>query len=155
MKKLVALFSLLILLVITSVNLIRVHHDEEAIKDALLTGYIHGAFNELNPEAMEQTFHKDFAIFSPGEDGEIRRYPIATWVENTRRTKENPSFDPEGNKWDHKFTSVDVTGNSASVKLELYRDGNHVYTDYLSLLKFGREWKVVAKVYYQHETPDN
>ncbi|RNC85679.1 MAG: hypothetical protein ED557_02590 [Balneola sp.] len=150
MKKVVLLSSALALLVITSVNSLKIYSEQEAIKDLLMTGYVHGAFNELNPEAMEKTFHKDFAIFSAGEDGEIRRYPIANWVANTKRTKEDPNFNPEDNKWGHKFTNIDITGNSASVKLELIKDGELVYTDYLSLLKFDEDWKVVAKVYYQH-----
>ena len=150
MKKIVLLSSVLALLVITSVNSLRIYSEQEAIKDLLLTGYIHGAFNELNPEAMEKTFHKDFAIFSAGDNGELRRYPIANWVESTKRSKNDPDFNPEDNKWDHKFTNIDITGNSASVRLELFRDDELVYTDYLSLLKFDEDWKVVAKVYYRH-----
>jgi hypothetical protein len=39
-----------------------------------------------------------------------------------------------------------VTGNAASVKvLETY--DNAIYTDYLSLLKWNGEWKIVNKIY--------
>ena len=34
----------------------------EKIKELVVTSYVHGAFNELNPEAMAKAFHKDFAI---------------------------------------------------------------------------------------------
>jgi hypothetical protein len=132
---------------------VKVHHDEEAIKEVLETGYVHGAFNELNPDAMTKTFHKDFAIFSPGKDGEINRYPIDAWVQGTKKRQENPNFDASKNVWEHKFKRVDVAGNAAHVELELHRNGKHVYTDYLSLLKFEDQWKVVAKVYHQHTTP--
>ncbi|MEQ9266251.1 MAG: nuclear transport factor 2 family protein, partial [Balneolaceae bacterium] len=71
-------------------------------------------------------------------------------IENTKRQKSDPDFDASKNKWEYQFTSVDVTGNSAAVKLELYNEGKHVYTDYLSLLRFDDEWKIVAKVYHQH-----
>ena len=119
------------------------------IKSLIEKCYVHGAFNELNPEALEHGFHPDFAIFSA--DGEaIKKYPIAKWVERTAERKASAEFDPAGNKWDHHFAAVDVTGNSASVKIELSKEGKLVYTDYLSLLKFDSGWRIVAKVYHSH-----
>ena len=127
------------------------HHEEEAAIKALIEkSYVHGAFNELNPEAMEKGFHPDFAIFSP--DGEaIKKYPIADWVKRTGERKASDDFDPAKNVWEHHFAAVDVTGHSASVKIELSRDGKKVFTDYLSLLKFDSGWRIVAKVYHRHE----
>jgi len=155
MKSRITLLSLSMVLVAAfAVNsTLKIHHDEDEIKEVLKTGYVHGAFNELNPEAMAKTFHEDFAIFSPGKEGKINRYSIANWVEGTKRRKSDPNFDPTNNKWEHKFKRVDVSGKAAHVELELHRNGKHVYTDYLSLLKFDNEWKVVAKVFHEHETP--
>lgn len=155
MKKKAAFFVPIILVVIVTmtVNAVRIHHEEEDIKTVIETGYVHGAFNELNPEAMLKTFHKDFAIFSPGENGEINKYPIAVWAERTEQRKADPDFNPENNVWEHKFTRIHVSGEAASVQIELYNQGKHVFTDYLSLLKFDSEWKIVAKVYHRHVTP--
>lgn len=126
------------------------HGDEAEIKALIEKSYVHGAFNELNPEALEQGFHPDFAIFSA--DGEaIKKFPIAEWVKRTRDRKASADFDPAKNVWKHHFASVDITGHSASVKIELSKDGKKVYTDYLSLLKFDSGWRVVAKVYHRHE----
>ena len=127
------------------------HHEDDAatIKSLIEKSYVHGAFNELNPEAMEHGFHPDFAIFSA--DGEaIKKYPIADWVQRTAERKADAEFDPAQNKWQHHFAAVDVTGGSASVKIELSKDGKLVYTDYLSLLKFDSGWRIVAKVYHRH-----
>ncbi len=123
---------------------------EKAIKELILKSYVNGAFNDLNPEAMRKGFHPDFAIFS-AKGEEIAKYPIATWASQTEKRKNAPDFDPAKNKWTHNFASVDVTGGSASVKIELSKDGKHVYTDYLSLLKFDSGWKIVAKVYHKHK----
>ena len=123
----------------------------ETIKKVIEASYIHGAFNELNPEALERGFHPDFAIFSPNGE-EIRKFPIADWVQRTRENKAKPDFDPEKNRWHHTFASLDVTGEAASAKIELYKDGKLVFTDYLSLLKFESGWRVVAKVYHRHES---
>ena len=149
-------YSLILLLffaMITSAFVLTVdvsdNQDVEDVKAVILKGYVHGAFNELNPEEMTKTFHEDFAIFST--DGEaLNRFEIADWVERTEKRKSSSEFDPVNNVWEHNFASVDVTGNSASVKIELHRKGVHVYTDYLSLLKFNDGLKIVAKVYHQH-----
>ncbi|MEO1054571.1 MAG: nuclear transport factor 2 family protein [Bacteroidota bacterium] len=121
----------------------------EEVKKVVKESYIHGAFNELNPEAMAKGFHEDFAIFSAKGEA-IGKYPIKTWVESVKTSKAKPDFDPEKNKWDHNFATVDVTGGSAMVKVELSKDGKHIFTDYLSLLKFDSGWRIVAKVYHKH-----
>ncbi|MFT5164797.1 MAG: hypothetical protein ACI8P3_000020 [Saprospiraceae bacterium] len=129
------------------------HHDsdtEKAVKELILKSYVNGAFNGLDPEAMQKGFHPDFAIFSAkGEN--IGKYPIASWVAGTKKSKNDPKFDPAKNIWTHNFVSVDVTGGSAAVKIELSHDGKHVYTDYLSLLEFDSGWRIVAKVYHEHK----
>lgn len=122
---------------------------EKEVKELILKSYVHGAFNELNPDAMRNGFHPDFAIYS-AKGEEINKYPIATWAEGVAKRKSDPKFDAKKNKWDHNFAAVDVTGGSAAVKIELFNEGKHVYTDYLSLLKFDSGWKIVAKVYHKH-----
>lgn len=119
------------------------------IEALILESYVHGAFNELNPEAMKKGFHPDFAIFSP-DGNNLGKYPIADWVERTRLTKENSDFDPAENQWKHEFVQIDITGASATVKLKLSKEGRLVFTDYLSLLKFEDGWRIVAKVYHRH-----
>ncbi|EAY28998.1 nuclear transport factor 2 family protein [Microscilla marina] len=121
------------------------------VKQHILKSYIHGAFNELNPEAMAKGFHPEFAIFSQGSKDKLRRYPIGKWVAGVKKRKAKPDFDPEKNKWAHKFPMVDVTGNTASAKVELYKKGKLVYTDYLSLYKYDDGWRIVAKVYHKHK----
>ncbi|MEO9482085.1 MAG: nuclear transport factor 2 family protein [Ekhidna sp.] len=124
--------------------------EEEAVKKVVFESYVNGAFNELDAEAMENGFHKDFAIYSV-KGTEIGKYAIADWVASTRKRKTD-DYDPKNvkNVWDHNFANVDVTGGAAQVKVELKNQGKHVYTDYLSLMKFESGWKIVAKVYHRH-----
>ena len=112
--------------------------------------YINGAFNALDPDAMKRGFHPDFAIFSAGGE-QINKYPIDEWVAGVAKRKASPDFDPADNVWEHKLPIIEVTGGAASVKVELYRNGTLVYTDYLSLLEFDSGWRIVAKVYHKHE----
>jgi len=50
----------------------------------------------------------------------------------------------------HEFKLVDVTGTEAVARVELWRDGRHMFTDYLSLYKRPDGWKIAAKTFYAH-----
>ena len=39
-------------------------------------------------------------------------------------------FDPAKNVWQHKFEYIDISGESAAVKVQLYKDDKHIFTDY-------------------------
>ena len=45
---------------------------------------------------------------------------------------------------------MNVTGNTASARVEVYRDGKHTFTDYLLLYKFTDGWKIVSKADHAH-----
>jgi ketosteroid isomerase-like protein len=140
---------ILFALVMTLVTTPALADDVAEIKALIDASYVHGAFNELDADAMRNGFHEDFAIFSA--DGEnIKKYPIATWAEGVEKRKADPEFDAAKNVWAHEYAMIDVTGGSAMVKIELSHEGEHVYTDYLSLLKFESGWRIVAKVYTKH-----
>lgn len=122
----------------------------DAVKELVLAAYVNGAFNELDADAMQKGFHEDFAIYS-AKGEEISKYPIANWVAGVKKQRGN-GYDAteEKNVWKPTFASVDVTGGAAQVKVELRNQGKHVYTDYLSLLKFESGWRIVAKVFHKH-----
>ena len=46
---------------------------------------------------------------------------------------------------------IDITGTAAIVKIELFKGGKQIYTDYLSLYKFEEGWRIVNKIYFKHE----
>ena len=121
----------------------------KTVKALIEKAYVNGAFNGLDADAMRAGFHEDFAIFSAKGEA-ISKYPIGVWADGVAKRKADPEFDAAKNVWSHNFASVDVTGGAASVKIELSHDGKHVYTDYLSLLKFESGWRIVAKVYHKH-----
>jgi len=126
--------------------------DAAEVKEVVMKCYVNGAFNELDTESMAKGFHEDFAIFS-AKGEELSKYPIQNWVERTEKRKAE-DYDPksEKNVWEPTFDILDVTGGAAQVKIELRNQGKLIFTDYLSLLKFDSGWKIVAKVYYKHES---
>lgn len=154
MKKIITLSLSLAVIAMLSFSFVNKNIEEaeamEEVKELVYNAYINGAFNELNADAMRKGFHEDFAIYSPNGEA-INKYPIATWADGVAKRKSN-DYDPKDpkNQWDHKFANIDVTGHAAQVKVELFNQGKHVYTDYLSLLKFDSGWRIVAKVYMKH-----
>ena len=151
MKKIsIALFTLFLLSLGTINHGLAQEQEDKAIKTLIETSYIHGAFNDLDPDAMRNGFHPEFAIFSAKGDS-IQKYPIDAWATRIENWKNNPEFDPKLNKWEHKYEIVDITGGAAVVKVLLFNKNRHVYTDYLSLLKFESGWKIVGKVYHRHD----
>lgn len=123
---------------------------EEEVKNLIEKAYIHGAFNEQNTEDMAAGFHSEFAIFS-AKGEKLARYPIDKWIEGINKSKSEPKYDPKKASITHKISEVNVTGGAASAKIEIFRDGKQIYTDYLSLLHFDSGWKIVAKVYHSHK----
>ncbi|MCP4006640.1 MAG: nuclear transport factor 2 family protein, partial [bacterium] len=103
-----ALIVTAVALVIVSTPLPAQHRHDDSVEyqleQLIVKSYLHGAFNELNPAAMEKGFHPDFAIFSAKGD-KLGRYEIADWVEGVAKRKADPEFDAEKNKWDYKITN--------------------------------------------------
>jgi hypothetical protein len=65
---------------------------------------------------------------------------------------EKAGADPERKKYDisAEVETIGESGNAAVVKVELSRDGKHVFTDFLSLYKTPEGWKIIAKIYQRH-----
>lgn len=115
------------------------------------TSYVHGAFNEQNTAAMRQGFHPSFKIHGVRE-GQLSPYPLDEWIAGIEKRKAEAGWQPQ--TWEHRIPYVDVTGDAAVVKIELFRleggEKKHVFTDYLSLLKLEGGWKITDKVYHRH-----
>ncbi len=122
--------------------------EKGAVKRVILNAYVMGCHQEWDAAKMAEGFHPDF-VLPMLTKGKITPLPLADWLESLRKRKrENP--DGPDHRMTHKFTMVDVVGTAAMVRLELYRDGKHVFSDYLSLYRFPDGWKIVGKIYHRH-----
>jgi hypothetical protein len=81
-------------------------------------------------------------------ENEVKPYPIEEWIASIEKAKADKV--PAQPVAEGKFITVDVTGNAAVVKLELYREGKKTFTDYLTLYKFREGWRIVSKIYNRH-----
>lgn len=121
--------------------------EKEAVIHVVESAYVNGFQNLGGREMIEAGFHPTF-IMVLNRGGVLTELPLQRMIEITEQRKTNPDY--EHRKVTAKILDVDITGNAAMVKLELYRDGIKLFTDYLGLYKFDDGWKIFNKLYHQH-----
>jgi regulator of protease activity HflC (stomatin/prohibitin superfamily) len=142
MKRLVVLFAVMLGVfgvVRSSIQSGPVQADTAAAR-VPLENYIQGHATG-NGEFMRKAFHTDAKVMS-FRDGKIL---IMTAEEFASRFNGKPAADEAQRK--RRIESVEITGNAGSAKIVLDYP-TVIYTDYMSLLKVGDEWKIVNKVFY-------
>ncbi|MDH4057509.1 MAG: nuclear transport factor 2 family protein [Cyclobacteriaceae bacterium] len=123
--------------------------DEREVKDVITSAYIEGIQNTGAIEDIRKGFHPTFNMLRLVEN-EVKPYPIEEWISAIEKRRSDGATSTA--RTEGKFISVDITGNAATVKLELYRGGKKTFTDYLVLYKFTEGWRIVSKTYYRHPT---
>ncbi len=122
-------------------------NEMEAVKKVVRSAYVEGIHNNGPIEDIRNGFHPSFSMLRLMENN-IEPLPIADWIASIeKRRSENTA---QGVRIDGKFVNIDVTGNAATVKLELFRQDKLIFTDYLSLYLFDEGWRIVSKTYYRH-----
>ncbi len=113
--------------------------EEEGVRQALnyyLQGHATG-----DGENFKKAFHTEAKLFWMRE-GQLTQRTSAEFVAGASG---KPAADEALRKrW---IESIDITGNAAVAKVVLDYP-NARYTDYMSLLKIGDEWKIVNKTFY-------
>lgn len=128
--------------------------DKEAIKKVITSAYVNGLQNKGPVSDIEAGFHPGFNLLGVRND-ELTKWPIYSWVQyHEKKLKEDPSPPAKDDIVTCEFPLIDITGNAAIVKIELFKGGNLIFTDYLSLYKFEEGWKIVSKIYFRHEVKE-
>lgn len=138
---------LLLTLTLISISVNAQQSDEEAIRQVIMQSYVQGIHNRQHTENIEKGFHPGFEMLSINNNLLVK-FPIYSWIENIKKSMES------GQKPTAVTTAeiplVDVAGNAAMARVELFRDGKHTFTDYMALYKFEEGWKIVSKTYYRN-----
>jgi hypothetical protein len=119
--------------------------DAEAIKNVITKAYIEGIFIKQDESALKSGFHSQFEMFI-FENDDIKKMDVDSWIPALKKllAKDPTILDGE---LTYNFTDITIAKWAASVRLDMYRDGNHFTTDFFHLYKFSDGWKVVAKSY--------
>ena len=121
--------------------------DKKAIIKTIDAAYVQGLQNGQNIENINKGFHPGFNLLGLDQGNNLTKYPIYTWEASVRKRVESGQLPPV--KTTAKFPLIDITGNAAVVKVELYHGEKQIFTDYLSLYKFEEGWRIVSKIYYR------
>ena len=138
-------FSSILLLVLSFAAVAQT--DEQDIKQVINISYIGGIHNGGPIKDIREGFHPSFNMLRL-IDNQVKPLSIEEWITNieANRTKNPNAVNP---KVEGKFIAVSIAGNSASVDLELYREGKKIFTDHLLLYKFTEGWRIVSKTFYR------
>ena len=107
--------------------------DQAAIRALIADHYVTGVFVTRDEAAVRNAFHPRFHLFVLDSDTIIVA-PLDMWLgrlslDGVRGTK----------AMRHEVAFIDVAGNAAVARTELYEDGQHIYTDYFSLYRFSNK----------------
>lgn len=122
--------------------------EKQAVIKVVEEAYVQGVHANPDSEAMRKGFHAEFIMFVQ-EGGKMSKVTRDEWTTRIEATKAKNANKPRP-EIKAEFPLVEVTGSAAIVKVELYRDGKHTFSDYISLYKFDEGWKIVAKTFYRH-----
>ena len=150
-------FSLILVWVVVSFTMYAGNNDQadekDAIQTVIQTAYVDGLQNyRTSIDEIEAGFHPGFNLLGVNKANMLTKYPIYSWLESVKMRKEKyPQGRPEEEKITCQYKSIDVTGNAAMAKIELYQKEKKLFTDYLQLYKFEEGWKIVSKIYHRHK----
>jgi hypothetical protein len=124
--------------------------DRDDIVKVVTDAYINGVHAKPDAAAMRAGFHPDFRmlVLTDGKMSAVTRDDWAARIEKAAASGAAPKVAIRS-----EIPAVDITGSAATVKIELWRDEVHTFTDYLSLYKFADGWKIVGKTFYRHPAP--
>lgn len=139
---------MLALLMVAGTVMAQSNQDEEAIKKVVDVAYIEGLHNGGDLQASESGFHPGFNLLI-FRNNMLEFLPIYNWIQMTKQRRKTQT-EPDKEKTTCVYKNIDITGNAAVAKIELYRSDKLIFTDYLSLYKFEEGWRVVSKIYFRH-----
>jgi hypothetical protein len=117
-------------------------NDRAAIEAAVWT-YLDG-LHEGDAEKLASVFHPVSHLYSADKDGGVADLPRDKWLEMVRS---RPSAKSQGHARHDKIVSIDQSGpGTAFVKVECALPPRF-FVDYLTMIKTGEGWRVVAKAF--------
>ena len=119
--------------------------ERENIRQIIERAYIEGIHIEQDSAKVQAGFHPEFRMLvRKGSeitkvDPEAFRQMLATRRENDPAAFEQPLT--------FEIPMIDVELTAATARIELYRGGKHLFTDFMLLYKFDDGWRIVSKAF--------
>ncbi len=139
MKKIISMCALLCVSICVFGQISQAQNPEEAAARVPLENYLKGHATGQG-EYMRKAFHPD-ARLQWYRDGKYQTRSIDEYIAGFKG--EAP---PDEAQRKRRIESLDIKGNAGFAKIVLDYP-NIKFTDYMSLLKIGDEWKIVNKIF--------
>ena len=119
--------------------------DTAAIVEVVDRAYVQGVHLDADAAKMRSGMHESFVMFVKTEEG-LNQLTRDAWI---ARLKPRAASDPRPDV-KAKIAVLDQAGDAAVVKVDLFRGGKQIFTDYISLYRFPDGWKLVGKTFHRH-----
>ena len=122
--------------------------DEERVRQLLEDVYVRDMYMKESREAFSREFDDVFHMLVPELDGRSSEPVSLRWdgLEELRSNHPKAVF-PETR---FEFPLVDVVGNAAVARVDVFHGDVHVYSDFVSLYCVQGQWRLVSKVFHAH-----
>ena len=118
--------------------------ESAAIEATIEKAYIGGIWMKGDEEAARGGFDSAF-VMQVGQEDDVISVSLDAWMERLGLHGE-----PLRENITHAIQVLDQTGRAAVAKVEIFQDGEVLYTDYMSLYRFDDGWRIVAKTFHSH-----
>ena len=122
--------------------------EKEAVQQVIQSAYVDGIHNRASVEQIREGFHPGFEMLGKRNDM-LTKFPIYSWIESIEQATTSEETTAEKPTITAKYPLIDIAGDAAMAKVDLYRNEQHLFSDYLLLYKFEKGWKIVSKSYYR------
>lgn len=120
-------------------------NDVREIKQVIEQSYIQGIHEDQNRSLIDEGFHSAFEMLVLDDTG-VLKVNMDEWLPRIEAMKEaNPEM--WASSTSHEFKLVDVAGNAAVAKLDVYKGDKFFSVDYILLYRIGGKWQIVSKVF--------
>ena len=117
----------------------------EEIRRVIEEAYVQGIHRTQDEATVRRGFHPDFAMLVL-QDGSMEKVGLGEWFD---RIEVLMTDSPE--LWRRETTCdyllIDVAGDAAVAKLDVFKGETHFSTDYMLLYRFAEGWRIVSKVF--------
>ena len=116
--------------------------DNAAIIEVVDVAYVQGIHLDGDAEKVRSGMHDSFVMFVRTDAG-VNQVTRDAWIARLKpRAADAPRPDVKA-----KIAVLDRTADAAVVKVDLFRGGKQLFTDYIALYRFDDGWKLVGKTF--------
>jgi hypothetical protein len=119
--------------------------DLVAVQSVIESAYVTGVFITRDSNSVRRGFHPRF-ILSVLQSDTVLVVPLDAWLARLRLDGRRTTDQVQ-----HTIDHISITANTAHVTMRLSINGRHVYTDYMGLYRFPEGWRIVNKIFQDHD----